>query len=86
MTTIFNALAAGLIGAAAIISGANAGPIATVNSSADQGRSAATPVSTAQPSSRIYCFSGVTGTPAMQSRGWVCQREAAPADEKHGDQ
>lgn len=78
MTTTFNALAAGLIGAAAIIGAANASPIAPVDSSADQGRFASTPVSTAEPSNCIYCFSGVTGTPAMQSRGWVCEREATP--------
>ncbi|MGO9674517.1 MAG: hypothetical protein ACLPSF_10180 [Methylocella sp.] len=78
MTIKLNALAAGLIGAAAIISGAVAGPSAPVNSNSEENRSVATTVSTAEPASRIYCYSGVTGTPTMQSRGWICQRETTP--------
>jgi hypothetical protein len=78
MTSTLNTLAAGLIGAAALISGAHAGPIAPDNSSADQTGSVATTVSTAESPNRIYCYSGVTGTPTSQARGWVCQRESIP--------
>ena len=67
MTAKLNILAAGLIGAAAIISSAIAGPIAPANSSDDQTGSIATSVSTAQTPNRVYCYSGVTGTPTQQS-------------------
>ncbi len=76
MTATLNTLAAGLIGAAALISGAHANPIAPVTPGSVG--ATATTVSTAQTPNRIYCYSGVTGTPTSQSRGWVCQRESAP--------
>ena len=78
MTAIFNTLAAGLIGAAALISGAHANPIAPVTPGSDRTGATATTISTAETPNRIYCYSGVTGTPTSQSRGWVCQRESAP--------
>ena len=78
MTTMLNSLAAGLIGAAALISGAHAGPIAPVDSTNEQAEAIATTVSTAESPNRIYCYSGVTGTPTSQARGWVCQRETTP--------
>jgi hypothetical protein len=78
MTTTLNTLAAGLIGAAAIISGAHASPIAPVDSTNEKAGAVATTVSTAESPNRIYCYSGVTGTPTSQARGWVCQRESVP--------
>ena len=78
MTTMLNSLAAGLIGAAALISGAHAGTIAPDSSTNEQAGSVATPVSTAESPNRIYCYSGVTGTATNQTRGWVCQRESTP--------
>jgi hypothetical protein len=78
MTTTLNTLAAGVIGAAALISGAHAGPIVPVDSSNEQAGAVATTVSTAESPNRIYCYSGVTGTPTSQARGWVCQRESVP--------
>jgi hypothetical protein len=78
MTTTFNALAAGLIGAAALIGGTQANPIPPVTPNNDQAGAVATPASTAQAPDRIYCYSGVTGTPTSQARGWVCQREWVP--------
>jgi len=78
MTTMLNSLAAGLIGAAALISGAHAGPIAPDSSANEQAAAITTTVSTAESPNRIYCYSGVTGTPTSQTRGWVCQRETTP--------
>jgi hypothetical protein len=78
MSTMLNTLAAGLIGAAALISGARAGTIAPDNSTNGSAGAVATTVSTAESPNRIYCYSGVTGTPTSQARGWVCQRESIP--------
>lgn len=76
MTTTLNALAAGLIGAAALIGAAIAAPGAQSTSNADQTGSIATPVSTS--GDRVYCYNGVTGSD--QSRGWICQRETGSAN------
>jgi hypothetical protein len=78
MTTKLNVLAAALIGAAAIVSSAIAGPIAPANSREDQTGSTVTSISTSAAPNRVYCYSGVTGTAAQQSRGWVCQQETVP--------
>ncbi len=75
MTTKLSTLAAGLVGAFVMIGSASAAPMAPANTSDDQTGSIAQPVSTAEAPNRIYCYSGVTGTPGSQSRGWVCQRD-----------
>ena len=80
MTTMLNSLAAGLIGAAALISGVHAGTITPDSSTNEQAGSVATTISTAESPNRIYCYSGVTGTPTSQARGWVCQREVNPRE------
>lgn len=78
MNINLTSLAAGLFGAVAIVSSAMAGPVARANSTEDQTGSIATTVSTTEAPTRVYCYSGVTGTSAQQSRGWVCQQQAAP--------
>jgi hypothetical protein len=75
MTTKLSAVAAGFIGAFAIIGAAVAAPVAPAEASDDVTGSIATPVSTADSSIRVYCYNGDARDGTTRHRGWVCQQE-----------
>ncbi len=72
--------AAGLIAATAILGFAVASPMSPANSR--EQALAAAQISATDLSSRIYCYSGLTGTPNNLSRGWVCQRETGSQQQR----
>lgn len=82
MTTKLTALAAGFIGAFAIIGAAVAAPVAPANTSEDVTGSIATPASTADSSVRVYCFNGEARDGTTRHRGWYCQQETGSQTER----